>query len=78
MNNCIAVLIVVSREQFERAYGDVLFLLEHMDPGIKKGLLNAGAKILVISNEDELNTNIDLAISLLPAEAVFTNLDGID
>ena len=78
--NCIGVYGSgsVSREQFDRACNDVLFLLEHMDPRIKKGLLNAEAKILVVSNEDELDKNSDLVMSLLSAEAIFTNLDGVD
>jgi len=49
-----------------------------MDPRIKKGLLNAGTKILVVRDENELNNNSDLVMSLLPAEAIFTNLDGVD
>jgi len=78
--DCIGVYgsLTVSREQFDRTFNDVVFLLDHMDPRIKIGLLNAHAKILVVSNEDEINKNKELVMSLLPAEAIFANLDGLD
>ena len=79
-DSCIAVYGSgsVSQEQYDRAYRDILLLMDQMHSRIKTGLLNSQAKIFVVRNEDELSSNSDLVMTLLPAEAIFTDLDGVD
>ena len=68
----------ITEDAYNRAYHDVKNALDNMDNGIKQGLLNAGVKMLVVSNEDELENNIDYFITLLPVEAIYTDNEGRD
>jgi hypothetical protein len=68
----------VKKEAYDRAYADVKSVMDKMDDGIKKGLFNAKAKLLVVKNEDELEDNIEFFKKLLPVESVFTDEDGVD
>lgn len=68
----------VSVESYNRAYTDVKFVMDKMDSGIKQGLLNSKAKMLVVTNEAELVADISFFMTLLPVESVYTNVDGTD
>jgi len=78
--DCIAVYgsNEVSEEQFSRGYADITDVLSAMDGGIRQGLLNAGAKMLIVSNEAELEKDIGFFLTLLPVEAVFADNGGVD
>lgn len=68
----------VNEVAYNRAYNDVKSVLAGMDKGIRQGLLNADAKMLVVTNEEELEENIEFFMTLLPVESVFTNIEGTD
>jgi hypothetical protein len=68
----------IKEDAFNRAYKDVKFVLNNMDADIKQGLLNSKAKILVVKDEDELEDNIKFFKTLLPAESIYTDQDGVD
>ena len=78
--DCIAVYgsTTVSEEQYNRVYTDIRHVLNHMNADIRKGMLNSKVKMLVVSNEDELEKDINFFITLLPLEAVYTDNDGVD
>lgn len=77
---CVAVYgsKLITAEQFYRAYGEVQDLMKSMDARISKGILNSNAKILIVTNEEEMGNYEDLIFSLLPAEAIFTDNNGTD
>ncbi len=68
----------VEQASYDRVVADVKSVLESLDTDIKQGLLNAGAKMLVVENEEELEANIEYFVSLLPVEAMYTNIDNQD
>ena len=78
--DCIAVYGThsVTTQQYDRAHADIQEVLGMMNVGLRDGLLNSEAKMLVVENEDELDTHLDYLMTLLPLEAVFTNLEGTD
>jgi hypothetical protein len=57
---------------------DIKSVLGTLDSNIKTGLFNSGAKMLIVKNEDELESNIEFFTSLLPVEAIFTDSEGVD
>jgi hypothetical protein len=68
----------VKQEAYNRAYNQIKSVLDAMDEDIRKGLLNAKAKMLVVKNEDELEDNIKFFKTLLPVESIYTEEDGVD
>ncbi len=68
----------VSQESYDRVYTDVKFVMDRMDDGIKQGMLNANAKMLVVQNEEELESNINYFMTFLPTESIYTNNGGTD
>ncbi|MCT4589518.1 MAG: hypothetical protein N4A71_16970 [Carboxylicivirga sp.] len=68
----------VKKEAYDRIYKDVKHVMDKMDTGIKQGLLTSKAKMLAATNEDELESNIDYFMKLLPLEAIYTDVDGVD
>lgn len=64
----------VTEASYTRAYRDIKSVMDNMNSGLRRGLLNSAPKILVVKNEGELEENIDFFIGLLPVEAVFTDV----
>ena len=79
-DDCITVYgsETVSEPAFRRAYSDVKDVMGKMNHDIMKGMLNSEVKMLVVKNEEELESNLDFFMSILPLEAVFTDNDGFD
>lgn len=67
-----------SKVAYTRAYYDIQQTMNKMDANIKQSLLKSGAKILVVSGEQELVDDIEYFSSLLPVEAIFTSAEGVD
>ena len=60
-DDCIGVYgtAKISEEQFNRVYEDVKEVMDQMHTGIRQGLLNSGVVMMVVTNEAELEGNID-------------------
>lgn len=69
---------LIDEASYQRALTDVKDVIEFLNEDVRQGLFNSGVKMLVVENEDELESNLDYFMSLLPLEAVFTNIDGED
>ena len=69
---------LIDEASYQRVLTDVKDILELLNEDVRQGLFNSGVKMLVVENEDELESNLDYFMSLLPLEAVFTNIDGED
>ncbi|WP_299159245.1 hypothetical protein [uncultured Tenacibaculum sp.] len=68
----------VSQESYDRVYADIKSVMDKMDDGIRQGMLNANAKMLVVQNEEELESNINYFMTFLPTESIYTNNGGTD
>jgi len=68
----------VEQAAYERVVADVKSVVATLDTDIKQGLFNAGVKMLVVENEQALEANIEYFMSLLPVEAMYTNIDNQD
>jgi len=68
----------VDEVAYQRALEDVKDIIAFLNEDVRQGLFNSGVKMLVVENEDELEANLDYFMSLLPLEAVFTNIEGED
>jgi hypothetical protein len=68
----------VGEASYQRALADVKDIVDFLNEDVRQGLFNSGVKMLVVENEDELESNIDYFMSLLPVEAIFTNNEGED
>jgi len=68
----------VDEAAYQRALADVKDIIEFLNEDVRQGLFNSGVKMLVVENEDELESNLDYFMSLLPLEAIFTNNEGED
>jgi len=69
----------IEKASYDRALADIQWVMASLDSDVKQGLLNSGVKILIVSNEQELEDNIGYFQSLLPVEAIYTNSeDGLD
>lgn len=69
---------LIDEASYQRALTDVKDVIEFLNEDVRQGLFNSGVKMLVVENEDELESNLDYFMSFLPLEAVFTNIDGED
>jgi hypothetical protein len=68
----------VDKAAYYRALSDIQEVISLLNTDVKKALFNSDVKMLVIDNEEAIEKNIDYLMSLLPLEAVFTNIDGQD
>ncbi|WP_052298056.1 hypothetical protein [Moritella sp. PE36] len=68
----------IEKLSYDRALADIQLVMDSLDADVKQGLLNSGVKMLIVSNEQALDDNIDYFQSLLPVEAIYTVQDGLD
>jgi len=68
----------IEQAAYDRALADIRQIVSTLDTDVRQGLFNAGVKMLIVSDEAELEDNIDYFQSLLPVEAIYTNIEGVD
>lgn len=67
----------VTTEQYNRVYASTKKYINQLDSRLKTSLLNSNSKLLVLSNEQEIESN-DFFLTLTPAEAIYVNNGGVD
>jgi len=69
----------IEKASYDRALADIQWVMDSLNSDVKQGLLNSGVKMLIVSNEQQLEDNIAYFQTLLPVEAIYTNSeDGLD
>lgn len=68
----------IDKEQFDRTYADIKYVMDRMHNDIKQGMLYSNSKILILENEKELEEYNSYFVTYIPAEIIFTNIDGVD